>query len=788
MELTFVKTAFGDWVLMNSGDNSSVTCLNRYFRGGAGLKMKKRIYVFLVNRHPGISARYHKLHDGSRGAVKILSWLYLAWLNFAYYVLRFRFLGRVPEVDMYESRRLNCTQSESEEYLRKNPQLSVERYVEKLCAYDVVSFDIFDTLIFRPLALPSDVFYMVGNELGIMDFKNIRIWAEWDARVKFNAREGNMEVGLSDIWDNLREDVGVSSGEGQAIEASIEEKLCYANPFMLEVWERLAAAGKKRIIVSDMYLPKEVITGILERAGFVGADKVYISSEYHKNKAGGRLFREAILDIYGVDTDDKVKPGNNISSAKGKINRNPNGFSIVHVGDNPHSDVDMARGYGLDVLPYQNVDKNVLLYRAFDMSPMVGSAYRAVVSSHLYSGLRSYPMEYEYGFIYGGLFVLGYCVFIHDYCRRHGVEKLLFLSRDGDILKQAYDYLYPAEETEYVYWSRKAATKLEAFFDKHDYFRRFVYHKVNQGYTIKEILHSMELDFLLHELGGWREIWTKKVKELETESRELALRQLRGKGTKGQENEKVRARIEKDFSEEILAKKREKSFIDLNAGDELTDRNGYLLRQFIEAKWDKVLACYAGQAEAAKTYYGKILSGCGKAAVVDIGWAGSGALALRHLVAEEWKIPCEVIGIIAGTNTIHNAEPDASESFLQSGSLAAYLYSQSHNRDLLKKHDPNRGYNIFWELLLSSTEPQFQGFYPEGPVFGRYDANQKGIREIQKGILDFVREYHGHFKDFPYMLQISGRDAYAPMLAAASHNERYLKAVGKKFSLEINVD
>lgn len=55
--------------------------------------------------------------------------------------------------------------------------------------------------------------------------------------------------------------------------------------------------------------------------------------------------------------------------------------------------------------------------------------------------------------------------------------------------------------------------------------------------------------------------------------------------------------------------------------------------------------------------------------------------------------------------------------------------------------------------------------------FGKYDANQEGIKEIQQGILDFAADYKEHFKDFPYMFNISGRDAYAPMLVAASHNE-----------------
>ena len=58
---------------------------------------------------------------------------------------------------------------------------------------------------------------------------------------------------------------------------------------------------------------------------------------------------------------------------------------------------------------------------------------------------------------------------------------------------------------------------------------------------------------------------------------------------------------------------------------------------------------------------------------------------------------------------------------------------------------------------------------------------------MQKGILDFAKQYAIHFSKYPYMFNISGRDAYAPMLLAASHNEKYLKAIEKKFDLEVNV-
>lgn len=702
--------------------------------------MRSEVYSFLVNRHPGISYRYHKVHDGSAGLLKIFSWGYLLWLNLAYYVFFCHFLGKVPEMDFYEKKRLSIKMSESEAYQKEKTVFLVDELIGRLKRYDVISFDIFDTLIFRPVALPTDVFYMMGESLDLLDFKNVRVWAEWDARMKCRQKNGHTEVSLQDIWENLEEDTGLNAEEGMRLECETEEKLCYANPYMLQVWKRLQKLGKRMIIVSDMYLPRSCIERILQKTGYTGAERIYISNEYGENKAGGDLFHRVIRDFSGA--------------------------RIVHIGDNPHSDQKMAKASGLDILPYQNVNKNVLLYRPMDMSSMIGGAYRGLVSNHLYNGSEKFSIDYEYGYVYGGLFVVGYCHFIHEYYEQHYLDQLLFLARDGDILRRVYQKLYPDDRTVYVYWSRKAATKLMADEDKHDFFRRFIYHKVNQKVTIGEALRSMELEQLLPELSDWQEIW--------------------------------------DVWERKSGAGRKQKFIDLRAEDELTDKNAYLLRRFIEAKWERVMTHYEEQQVAAEKYYREILYGCKNVAAVDIGWAGSGALALSHLVEKVWGMDCRITGIVAGTNTIHNAQPDASDPFLQDGRLVAYLYSGQMNRDLLKKHDPNKDYNVFWELLLSSLTPSFQGFH-NGRYqtekesiyletvditleFGRYDFNPEGIGEIQRGILDFAEQYLEHFGEFPYMFRISGRDAYAPMLVAASYDERYLKMIEKRFQLEIAVN
>ena len=206
---------------------------------------------------------------------------------------------------------------------------------------------------------------------------------------------------------------------------ALEMDFCYANPFMLQVFEALRRMGKKMIVVSDMYLPRDFLEALLEKNGYGGIEKLYVSCEYGKSKADGALF-ELIKGEYP-------------------------GTTVIHVGDNEHSDKKMAKKNGFESLFYPNVNRMAVLLRPYDMSPVIGGAYRGIVNNHLYQGNMSYSREYEYGFVYGGLFVLGYCQFIHEYCVNEKIDRLLFLSRDGDILKQVYDQLYPEDGTSYVY-------------------------------------------------------------------------------------------------------------------------------------------------------------------------------------------------------------------------------------------------------------------------------------------------------------------------------------------------
>ena len=645
------------------------------------MKIRIKIYHTLVNRIPAIQKEYHRIRiENPTMSGRIYAWLMLLWMNLCW------LLGsRKLEEEIYhpdKKKKASLDKAESTLVQRETPGDLAERLLQA----DIISFDIFDTLIFRPVYAPTDLFFFMGEKLHFMDFERIRREIEFKARQKAHKKTGSYEVTLKEIYDEMETWTGISRDKGMETEIETELEFCFANPYLLNVYqllrERIVGTDKKIICTSDMYLPKTVLQRMVEKCGYTDLDAMFVSCEYGKSKADGSLY-QLVMDVYGRDK------------------------KYIHVGDNPGSDSVHAKKNGWEAVHFSNVNIVGMPYRAEDLSLITGSMYRGIVNSRLYNGLKTYDVDYELGYIYGGFYVLGYCQFIHQYVKNHDVDKFLFLSRDGDVIKKVYEVLYPQERSlcEYAYWSRTVATKLMAKWDRYDYLRRFIDHKVNQKITLEEVYRSMGLEDML------------------------------------------------DGNEKVI----------------LTDKNAKEIKEQLIAKWPKVLGHYEALSKAAKLYYENILKGCKKALAIDVGWAGSGAIALDQVVNREWNLGCDVIGMIAGTNSIHNAEPNATESFLYSGKLVSYLYSQEHNREDWKWHNPGKNHNLLVELLLSSKEGSLKDIVLDdsrkegyGFVFKKPDVESKKVEQIQQGILDFVRDYCAYVPAWVRESHvISGSDAYA---------------------------
>ena len=100
------------------------------------------------------------------------------------------------------------------------------------------------------------------------------------------------------------------------------------------------------------------------------------------------------------------------------------------------------------------------------------------------------------------------------------------------------------------------------------------------------------------------------------------------------------------------------------------------------------------------------------------------------------------------------------------GDIVPYLFSRNLNRENYDIHTfTNGGKNgIFFEMFTQDTTPSFSGRKKDGGyVFELPEhENYQIIREMHKGIIEYCKIYKETFKNYKFMYNISGYDAYCP--------------------------
>ncbi|MBR4306243.1 MAG: hypothetical protein IKT78_05300, partial [Ruminiclostridium sp.] len=246
--------------------------------------LKLTAYNLLVNKKKLIKTKYEAYTNSDEGksAGAFNKARHLAWLNFSYYVLG----NRSQEIKLPKKKQI-LPISES-----CAAQITADELIEKLSEYDVISFDVFDTLIYRYLAKPTDVFYFAGEKLGYPDYRRLRIEAEVNTRKEKHKLSGTYEVTLDEIADTLCSMTGLDKELIIKEELMAEKNFCYANPYMKKVWDGLLTLGKKPIILSDMYLSEEYMRELLTVCGYDLSDtEIIVSCDILKSKAEGSVYK-----------------------------------------------------------------------------------------------------------------------------------------------------------------------------------------------------------------------------------------------------------------------------------------------------------------------------------------------------------------------------------------------------------------------------------------------------------------------------------------------------------------
>lgn len=579
----------------------------------------------------------------------------------------------------------------------ENQRMNVDELAKKLCEYDVISFDVFDTLILRPFSSPRVLFSIMEERLGIYKFAKIRVDSEDEVRKINQEKYGHDNTTLYEIYDLISKKTNLDAENTANLEYELELNYCCENPYLKKVFSICIENNKKIVVCTDMYLSKEQINRILEKNGYYSFDEIFVSSELNKSKKKGDIF-------------DQLK-----YKYKGE--------KIIHVGDNYISDIENAQKAGIETYYFKNANHIGNKNRVNGMSYITGRVYSGLINNYLYCGNEKYDDEYKLGYIYGGIYVLGFVQWVNQFAINYNIDKILFLSRDGDVYSKMYNKLPGHKPWKYFYWSRLAGAKITASENYYEFCQRMIWHKARGPYDIKikHFLNYFDIEYLIDSLDQY---------DL---SKDDAL------------TKKVASRIEKLFY----------------------DHKAEILESFNS----DIIATI----ECVKEAVGNSKS----IIIVDVGWAGTGPLIIKNIINRYLKLDCKVYSLLAG---YRQPMENMAALYTMDNSIHSYLFSDSSNKDLLDLHinygTPKN--NLLLEIFTQSCTPSFLGYTSKGLKFDWEETqNYDTIKKITEGIEDFVDDYIDTFEKDQFVLNISPYDAYLPFNELKNSSDRLKPILSK---------
>lgn len=330
----------------------------------------------------------------------------------------------------------------------------------------IVSFDIFDTLLVRPLWEPSDVFVIMQKDFERIcpehrqtKFVIYRQTAENQCRRQNGYFTNREDITITQIYVTLGEILNLSDAQTKALlelEIRTEERFLKPRRTGLQLLEFALACGKDVIYTSDMYLEEAHIRHFMDAFGYP-RQPLYLSSKLGYLKGSGSLFRHILKDRH-------LKPE-----------------QILHIGDTWRVDCEVPSGLGLSIafLPKArdifsnhfagNRTNNLfmsgclaggsfttgdMMLKSLSYRCMLGLAANKLFDDPFVSWNNASDFDANpqvVGYYALGMHIAAVSVWLAELARRYETKHVVFLGRDGFLPMKAFEEMKAFNKAEDVF-------------------------------------------------------------------------------------------------------------------------------------------------------------------------------------------------------------------------------------------------------------------------------------------------------------------------------------------------
>lgn len=167
------------------------------------------------------------------------------------------------------------------------------RLIHAVNHHDILSFDIFDTIVCRDHLEPDLAKFKMATALDLSisgsEFVGVRNRAELDLRI---AKNFSGDVGIYDIYSKLASDLTSELSPIQLADLEFEMDLASLSgkATMVRLVNAAAAKGKTIYFITDTYYSRKHIEVLLEKAGITCPYELFVSSELELRKDSGTMW------------------------------------------------------------------------------------------------------------------------------------------------------------------------------------------------------------------------------------------------------------------------------------------------------------------------------------------------------------------------------------------------------------------------------------------------------------------------------------------------------------------
>ena len=314
------------------------------------------------------------------------------------------------------------TRYEQNEYWKS----SYQELKDKIDKADIVSFDIFDTLIMRKVFSPEDVFRLLGEKVRA----ELKLDCEI-ASIRAQAAQCGAYATINEIYGYIKKCTNLTDkniSDIMKMEKDTDIDLCIVRRDIADLYEYCLTCGKEVYFISDMYYTIQDIKRILDKCGVTVPDDehIWISCEKKADKVSGSLW-EKYFKLVGK------------------------GNKCLHIGDNKTCDVKNPVRYGIDSY-YVMGAKDMLMNSSMaelvsDVNTVSDSICLGLVASKLFNspfalcstkGKVSFDDSESYGYCVYCPLLEKFLIWLYYKSRKDEIDKLLFFARDGYFLEKDY--------------------------------------------------------------------------------------------------------------------------------------------------------------------------------------------------------------------------------------------------------------------------------------------------------------------------------------------------------------